>query len=802
MSLSLKKYAAIGSLLLCGALVRAQTINTNAGTGTSGYSGDGGPATAAQIYMPRAAASDGAGNVYVADFGNNCIRKVSATGMITTFAGTGIAGFSGDGGAATAAKLYGPNGVAIDLSGNVYISDYFNNRIRKVNTSGIITTIVGTGTAGYGGTGGPATAALINMPAGIAVDAYTNVFIADYGNSRVRKVNSSGVMSDIAGNGIFGFTGDGGPATAAMLNGPRGVAVDGYGFVYIADYNNVRVRQIDLSGAIHTYAGTGASGFGGDGGPATSAIMRSPTGVAVDVDNYVYIADSANNRVRKVNATGIITTFAGNGSSTYSGDGGPATAAGMTVSNVGADPYYRIIYIPSGFPGERVRRIDTVVIAPITGPTSVCVGGNITLADATSGGIWSSAAPSIATVGSLTGVVSGISAGTVTIFYSVSGSATSTLITVNPIPAVSASATLSCGGAYAMTASGAGTYTWSPTSGLSCSTCSTTTIDPTATTVFTVTGTSSFGCVGSGTVTVNGNRISGYITPAVAGSIRVWLIHFNWFDSSIITTDSVMTCLSGGTPYYEFTSPAAGNYRVKAYLLGGTPGASGYIPTYSLSTPYWYASDTIPHGTGTDTMHVNMIYGTVPSGPGFISGYVVSGAGKGTSGEVPAVGMLVYLRDGSGNVLTYTHTDGTGAYSFSSLAYGTYGIYPEAYKYYTTPSAAITLNSTTPSVTSVGFKQHTTFGTITPFVVATIPSKGITGDLSVFPNPATNELTVSGITGNSQYRIMTITGATMAKGVLVTGTNTISTLNFATGMYILEIQNEQGEKSNIRVVKD
>jgi uncharacterized protein (TIGR03437 family) len=308
-------------------------ITTVAGNGTAGFSGDGGPAPAASLGAPEGVAVDAGGNLFIAEFYNDRIRKVSAGGIITTFAGNGNFGFSGDGGPATAASLNGPSGVFADALGNLYIADTSSDRIRKVTPDGIITTIAGsTSPGGFAGDGGPATSARLNLPVGLAVDASGNIFIADDLNGLVRKVSPGGIITTVAGNGIGGFSGDGGPATSASLENVFGVSVDASGNLFIADYYNNRIRKVSTSGVISTVAGSGTFGFGtggfaGDGGPATSAMLKNPGGVVVDAAGNLFIADYGNNRIRKVSAGGIITTVAGNGTAGFSGDGGPATAA-------------------------------------------------------------------------------------------------------------------------------------------------------------------------------------------------------------------------------------------------------------------------------------------------------------------------------------------------------------------------------------------------------------------------------------------------------------------------------------------
>lgn len=305
-------------------------IFTFAGTGTFGYSGDGGPDTAAQLAAPFGVTVDASGNVYIADSQNERIRKVNTNGIISTIAGNGKAGFSGDGGPATAAEFEFPQGIAVDASGNVYISDYDNQRIRKVNVSGIISTIVGNGTAGYSGDGGTASSAEINNPYGLAIDGSGNLYIADGGNGRIRKVNTSGIISTVAGNGTGGYSGDGGQATIAAIGSVQGVAVDGSGNIYIADFGDNVIRKVNASGIISTVAGNGGlGGYSGDGELATAAELNNPSDVVVDGSGNVYIADQSNLRIRKVNTSDIISTYAGGGSS--KGDGGLATAAGINL---------------------------------------------------------------------------------------------------------------------------------------------------------------------------------------------------------------------------------------------------------------------------------------------------------------------------------------------------------------------------------------------------------------------------------------------------------------------------------------
>jgi sugar lactone lactonase YvrE/Tol biopolymer transport system component len=330
----------------------ASVITTVAGNGTLGFSGDGGPATAAELHAPVGVAVDAAGDLYIADYNNQRVRKVSPSGTITTVAGGGNSGL-GDGGPATAAALARPSGVGVDVAGDLYIADTFNNRVREVSPSGTITTVAGNGTAGFSGDGGPATAAELDGPSGVAVDAAGDVYIADTVNGRVRQVSPSGTITTVAGNGTAGFSGDGGPATAAELSYPYGVAVDAAGDLYIPDASNNRIRKVSPSGTITTVAGGGSDL--GNGGLATAAELANPEGVAVDAAGDLYIADYDTQRIREVTPSGTITTVAGGGNSSVY-DGEPATTAELVFPSGVAVDAAGDLYI-ADFDIERVLQV-------------------------------------------------------------------------------------------------------------------------------------------------------------------------------------------------------------------------------------------------------------------------------------------------------------------------------------------------------------------------------------------------------------------------------------------------------------
>ncbi len=382
------------------------TISTIAGSGTPGFSGDGALATLASLKGPNAIAVDGAGNLYIADGdglfladgSNNRVRLVTTDGLINTVAGDGTTGSIGDGGPAVQASLANPSGVTVDGAGNLFIADLSNYRIRKVTPGGGISTVAGSGLIGYNGDGILATAAALNFAAATAVDGAGNLYIADLGNARVRKVTPGGVISTVAGNGTTGFGGDGGQAIFAALNQPSGVAVDGSGNLFIADFGNHRVRKVTPAGVISTVtaaatgpsglafdgsgnlyiadstnsrirkltpggvtstvvAGSFSSGFSGDGGPATSATLSGPVGIAVDADGNLFIADRNNNRIRKVTPDGIINTIAGNGINAFSGDGGLATSASLAVPIAVAVDVAGNLYI-ADMADSRIRKVE------------------------------------------------------------------------------------------------------------------------------------------------------------------------------------------------------------------------------------------------------------------------------------------------------------------------------------------------------------------------------------------------------------------------------------------------------------
>jgi uncharacterized repeat protein (TIGR01451 family) len=329
-------------------------IERIAGNGQGGYSGDGGSALAAQLNGPQGVAIDTAGKVYIADQYNQRIRMVDLTGTITTVAGTGLGGYNGDGQPATSAQLNDPRGIAVDAAGNLYIADFGNERIREV-AGGNIATIAGTGAVGSAGDGGPATSATLTAPTAVALDAAGDLYIADLSN-KVRKV-VGGVITRVAGAGSGGYSGDGGLAVNAALDTPAGLTVDPTGNLYIADEFNSRIRKVDVYGIITTFAGGGTESSLLNSYPATSALLHRPVAVSADAAGNIYIGDQFDNCVRVVNVSGTISTAAGNGVVSYGGDSGPASLAQFsTPRGIAGDEFGNLYVADAG--NDRVRQIN------------------------------------------------------------------------------------------------------------------------------------------------------------------------------------------------------------------------------------------------------------------------------------------------------------------------------------------------------------------------------------------------------------------------------------------------------------
>ncbi len=378
------------ALLFNAISAQSQIITTIACNGTEGFGGDGGPAKDASIKLSISVVADNFGNIFFTDTGNRRIRKILPSGIITTVAGgdSGGCALDCDDCPALTSLLNSPNSIALDKSGILYIADTYNHRVRKLKSNGNIVTVAGIcGQSGYNGDNINATQAILNQPHGIAFDTNDNLFIADSYNFRIRKVeSSSGLITTIAGTGTFDFSGDGGPAINATFSFPFSVAVDKNGNVYISDFSSVRVRKISfVHGKISTVAGTGYPGYGGDGGLSTLSTLNQNRGVFVDDDNNLYIADTYNNRIRRVSAIdGKITTVVGNGTYCFGGDGGLATNACLAGPYGGFVRSDGTIFILDSF-NYRIRAVtNNTLLYTTTGPSTTTTTTTTTTAATTS----------------------------------------------------------------------------------------------------------------------------------------------------------------------------------------------------------------------------------------------------------------------------------------------------------------------------------------------------------------------------------------------------------------------------------
>jgi sugar lactone lactonase YvrE len=417
------------------------------------------------LLLPSAIVFDHAGNLYIAETANHVIRKVDTTGNITTIAGTGTQGFSSISGPANAAQLDSPQGLALDTANNLYIADTHNNVVRKLSlTTGILTTIAGTGTPGFSGDNGPATNAQLDLPTALALDAQNNLYLADTRNHRIRRIDATtGVITTIAGNGTQGFSRDNGPATAASIDSPTGLALDAANNLYLADTHNHRIRRIGATtGLITTIAGTGTAGYSGDDAAASTATLALPHGLSVDTSGNIYIADTENQRIRRIDAvTGLITTVAGNGTQGFSGDNGPATAATLdTPRDTTFSPAALLTIADTG--NQRIRQLEAKPAASTNIQTIAGLG-------VTTAGALTLTAPSVIAygTGSITATLATSTPATGLVTFLDTINATTTTIAAIPLTTTTAILNTSTlpAGLHHITASYAGDQTHSSAQG-------------------------------------------------------------------------------------------------------------------------------------------------------------------------------------------------------------------------------------------------------------------------------------------------------------------------------------------------
>ena len=588
-------------------------ISTVAGNGTAGGAGNNGPATSAQLNNPLKVAVDSAGNIYIVNSNGQDVQKVTASSStISIVAGNGTSGYSGDGGAATSAQLKSPWGLGIDSAGNIYIADSANCRIRKVTVgTNKIATVAGTGTCSYSGDGGLATSAGIMAPTSdIAFDSYGNWYFGENGDHRVRKVNiSTGIITTMAGNGISGYSGDGSAAINAEINNPSGVALDGSGNIYISDWVTAVVRKVTVStGIISTVAGTGTVGFSGDGGPAIDAELSAIGSLTVDQVGNIYIADTGNNRIRVVNAAdGTISTLAGNGTAGYTGDGGQATAAEMNFSVDIALDSAGNLYI--GDVSNNVVRKVNVSQSQLRYPTSTAVGTTDSTDDPRTA--------TVTNIGNASLTISVPSSGTnpsVSAYFQLDNSTTCPeLYTASSAGTLTAGAECTYAVDFAPTIAGSnlGSVVLTDNSLNASGSSQTISLSGTAIAVNTTTIVSSSAnpstYLGSVTFTANVAPVSGLSVPTGTVQFKI--------DGSNVGSP---VSLSSGTATYATTTLTAGTHSIAAVYTTissnyNSSTSSTFTQTVNKATPTitWATPSAIAYGTALSSTQLNATSGGV-----------------------------------------------------------------------------------------------------------------------------------------------------------------------------------------------
>ena len=774
--------------LLVFSYAQSGNIYGFAGDGVAGFSGDGGPATAAKLNNPSDVFEDGSGSFYIADRNNNRVRKVNAAGIISTIAGTGTAGYSGDGGLATLAKLNHPNGVAVDAAGNIYIADESNNVIRMINPAGIISTVAGTGTAGFLGDGGVATSARLNDPQAVAKDLAGNIYIADNNNSRVRKINTSGIISTYAGGTGPAFTVDGVPATSVSLCNIHDVSVDNAGVVYFTNQGCWHFLRISTAGLLYDEAGAVAASYTGDCGPADSADVQSPYGIYPDNLGNVYLCPRGNKRVRKVNTANYITTVAGTGVTGYSGDGGPALSATVssTIYGVYADLSGDVYFADAG--NNVIRYFHSS--STDTVPVAVCFGAADTLRDSSTYGAWESSNTGVATVGSISGIITGISSGTALISFTNPACPQNFIVTISL--ANLAGAEICKGAMVTLTDSVAG-GTWSSGNTVIATVGSLTgTVTGVGTGIDPITYIMPSGCTATGNVTVDvtPDPISG-ATSVCAGSTTSLsddIGGVSWSSSNVtvatVGTDGTVTGVSAGTA--TITCFIVSCYATVIVTVNPLPNAGAITGTLTVcpagTTPLADATGDAGGVWSSVTTTVATISTTglvsgVAAGTSTISYTVTNGCGVAAATAVVTVSPLP-----DAGAITGTLTVCPGATTPLSDATGDAGgVWSSVTTTVATVSSAGLVAGVATGTSVISYTVTNVCGTSAATAVVTVnpsPNTGaITGVLTVCPGATTplTDLTgdAGGIWSSVTTTVATISSTGLVSGVAV-GTSIIS----------------------------
>ncbi len=712
-------------------------ITTIAGTGIWGFSGDGGPATAAYLHECRGVAFDHNGNIYICDESNYRVRKINSLGIISTFAGSGAIGglgsFSGDGAQASSACLNEPFDVATDKHGNVFISDQQNNRIRRVDTSGVISTFAGNGLNASSGDGGPATAASISLPMGICVDTFGNVYICE--GACIRKINTLGVISTVAGNDTATFLGDGGQATNAQF-APWDVKTDVFGNLFIRD--DFRIRKVNNLGIISTIAGNGVAGNSGDGGMATNAQIDYGNGLAIDDFGNIYFCDEESNRVRKIDTFGVISAFAGDGSYSYSGDGGLAVDAGIVQPQFIAINQFNTVIISER---ANLRKVACPTNPPdsINGTSLICIGSTSTFIDSISSGTWAISDSSIAAINSF-GIVTGISAGVATISYSVSNSCgiayATRSVSVNPSPisTISGPSSVCVGGTYLYTASVPG-GTWGATNTLG-----------------------AISTLGSFTPTTPGVDTLLYtLTNSCGTGTSRLAVSINPLPTAGVILGPADICLGATTMLY---GSMPGGIWLSTNNLVATIGTTGIVSGITLGT------DTIKY--------------TVTNMCGTVSTYrVISIDAMPTVAGIAGPDSVCV-----GNTITLTDATSGGVWAVATGAAGALGSGVFTGAHPGTDTIIYTITGACASVAAI----HTLYVSGCTTEVGSLDENNTLG-IVLFPNPSTGSFTIKLPDANSlaSVTISDVYGKEIFLGNLANAETAVSLENIANGTYIIKV---------------